>query len=124
MKDNGRACAIMHGLLWCKMKVFQKMFGGVGNNCVSLQAKTIKKGIIMSTATLASLRDYLFGTLSTSEMIWLVEEMKKHMRAPEEKLKPYTMEELNARIDQSERDIAEGRVYEFDDVMRELEEDC
>ena len=52
----------------------------------------------MSTATLASLR--------------------------EEKLKPYTMEELNARIDQSERDIAEGRVYEFDDVMRELEEDC
>ena len=75
----------------------------------------------MSTATLTSLRDYLFGTLSTSDMIWLVEEMKNHMRAPAEKLKPYTMEELNARIDQSERDIAEGRVYEFDEVMHELE---
>ena len=33
------------------------------------------------------------------------------------------MEELNARIDQSERDIAEGRVYKFDEVMHELEEE-
>jgi len=77
----------------------------------------------MSTATLSNLRDYLCGTLSTSDMIWLVEEMKNFMRRPEEKLKPYTMEELNARIDQSERDIAEGRVYEFDEVMHELEEE-
>ncbi|MBO4673212.1 MAG: hypothetical protein J5616_02565 [Bacteroidaceae bacterium] len=77
----------------------------------------------MSTATLSNLRDYLCGTLSTSDMIWLVEEMKNFMRGPEEKLKPYTMEELNARINQSERDIAEGRVYEFDEVMHELEEE-
>ena len=77
----------------------------------------------MSTATLSNLRDYLCGTLSTSDMIWLVEEMKNFMRGPEEKLKPYTMEELNARIDQSERDIAEGRVYEFDEMMHELEEE-
>ena len=58
----------------------------------------------MSTATLSNLRDYLCGTLSISDMIWLVEEMKNFMRGPEEKLKPYTMEELNARIDQSERE--------------------
>jgi len=44
----------------------------------------------MSTATLSNLRDYLCGTLSTSDMIWLVEEMKNFMRGPEEKLKPYT----------------------------------
>ena len=49
--------------------------------------------------------------------------MKDHMRSSEERLKPYTIEELHARIDQSERDIAEGRVYDFDDVMRELEEE-
>ena len=36
---------------------------------------------------------------------------------------PYTMEEINARIDQSERDSAEGKVYDFDDVMREIEEE-
>ena len=34
---------------------------------------------------------------------------------------PYTMDEVNAMIDQSERDIAEGRVYDFDEAMDELE---
>ena len=33
----------------------------------------------------------------------------------------YTMDEINAMIDQSERDIAEGRVYDFDEAMDELE---
>ena len=37
-------------------------------------------------------------------------------------LKPYTMEELNARIDKAERDSVEGRYRDFDDFMRELEE--
>ena len=37
-------------------------------------------------------------------------------------LKPYTMEEINARIDKAERDIAEGRVRDFDDFMDELEQ--
>ena len=77
----------------------------------------------MSTATLASLRDYLFGTLSTSDMIWLVEEMKNHMLAPEEKLKPYTMEELNARIDQAERESAAGLGQDSEEMFRELEEE-
>ena len=77
----------------------------------------------MSTATLSGLRDYLYSTLSTADMMWLVEEMKGHIRGSEERLKPYTVEELHARIAQSERDIAEGRVYDFDDVMRELEEE-
>lgn len=76
----------------------------------------------MSTATLTSLRDYLYGTMSANDMMWLVEELSSHLRR-ESDLKPYTLEELNARIDQSERDVAEGRVYDFDDVMRELEEE-
>ena len=37
-----------------------------------------------------------------------------------ENLKPYTMEEINARIDKAERDSAEGRSRDFDDFMREL----
>ena len=41
----------------------------------------------------------------------------------EEHLRPYTMEEINAMIDQSERDIAEGKGQDFDDFMRELEEE-
>ncbi|MBR0046399.1 MAG: hypothetical protein IJP75_05880 [Bacteroidaceae bacterium] len=47
----------------------------------------------------------------------------KKQDSEEYSLKPYTMEEINARIDQSERDIAEGRVYEFDEVMHELEKE-
>lgn len=77
----------------------------------------------MSTAALKGLRDYLTDTLSTNDMIWLMEEMKNFIQRPEEKLKPYTMEEIHARISQSESDIAEGRVYDFDDVMREIEEE-
>ena len=40
-----------------------------------------------------------------------------------EGLKPYTLEELHARIDESERQIAQGEVYDFDDVIREIEEE-
>jgi hypothetical protein len=38
-------------------------------------------------------------------------------------LQPYTMDEINAMIDESERDIAEGRVYDHEDLMREWEEE-
>ena len=75
----------------------------------------------MSTATLEGLRDYLFDTLSPSNMLWLSTQLANY--AKQEKQGSYTMEELHGRIAQSERDIAEGRVYDFDDVMRELEEE-
>ena len=78
----------------------------------------------MSTATLNSLLDYLYGTLTPSNMRWLGEHLIEHAEKEEDpSLKPYTIEELHARIAQAERDIAEGRVYDFDDVMRELEEE-
>ena len=51
----------------------------------------------MSTATLTNLRDYLYGTLSAEEMLWLVDELTDHIRKGD-KLKPYTIEELHARI--------------------------
>jgi len=38
-------------------------------------------------------------------------------------LKPYTMAEINDMIDRSERDIDEGRVYDFDEAMDELEKE-
>ena len=77
----------------------------------------------MSTQALTNLRDYLTGTLSTADMIWLVEEMKNFIRAPKEKLKPYTIEELHERIARSEHDSSEGKVYDVEDVLRELEEE-
>ena len=77
----------------------------------------------MSTTALTNLRDYLTGTLSREDMMWLVEEMRDFMRGKEENLKPYTIEEIHAMIEESERDIAEGRVYDFDEVMAEIEKE-
>ena len=40
-----------------------------------------------------------------------------------EGLKPYTLEELHARIDRAERESAEGKARDFDEFMRELEQE-
>ena len=76
----------------------------------------------MSTATLNSLRDYLTGTLSTNDMMWLVTELKEFVRQGNA-LQPYTMEELNERIAQSERESAAGMGQTCDEMLRELEEE-
>ena len=77
----------------------------------------------MSNAALTGLRDYLFSTLNTGNLYWLATELTEYAKKKEaQHLKPYTMEELNARIDKAERDSAEGRYRDFDDFMRELEE--
>lgn len=77
----------------------------------------------MSEATLNSLLDYLYGTLSPSNMLWVAEHLVRKAKHESESLKPYTLEELHSRIEKSERDSAEGKVYDFDDVMREIEEE-
>lgn len=38
-------------------------------------------------------------------------------------LRPFTMEELNARIDQAEAEIAAGLVTPHEEVMREMDEE-
>ena len=41
----------------------------------------------------------------------------------EEHIKPYTIEELHARIAQSERDFAEGRYRDIEELFREWDEE-
>lgn len=78
----------------------------------------------MSTVTLQNLLDYLKSTLSSSNMLWLSERLQECAKEKnDQNLKPYTIEEIHARIAQSEQDSAQGRVYEFDDVIREIEEE-
>ena len=69
-----------------------------------------------------NLLEYLYGTLTADNMRWVGEHLIEHAKR-EEPLKPYTIEEIHAMIAQSERDIAEGKVQDFDDFMRELEEE-
>ncbi len=78
----------------------------------------------MSEATLTSLLEYLYGTLTPSNQRWVAAHLVEHANVEEgEALKPYTMEEINARLDQSERDFAEGNYYTHDEVLKMLDEE-
>lgn len=74
----------------------------------------------MSEATLMNLRDYLCGALKPADMMWLASELTERAKE-EEPLKPYTKEELVARIERSEQQFAEGKYKDFDEAMDELE---
>ena len=56
------------------------------------------------------------------ELVSFIIDSLKPTVAPQP-MRRYTMEEINAMIDESERDIAEGRVYDFDEAMDELEKE-
>ena len=76
----------------------------------------------MSEEAVYSLRDYLTGTLSRSNMLWLSIQLADYARK-QEPMKPYTMAEISDMIDGSERDIAEGRMYDFGEAMDEFEKE-
>lgn len=77
----------------------------------------------MSKDALRHLRDFIVGTLPADDVRWLVMQLnEQYPIEAEEQLRPYTMEEINQMIDEAERDIAEGRVYTFEEVTRDLKE--
>ena len=45
------------------------------------------------------------------------------LSAMEEKLEPYTMEEINAMIDESERQLANGQYRDIEELFREWDEE-
>ena len=77
----------------------------------------------MSTETLAGLRDYLYSTLSPANMLWLGKQLTEYAKKEEYSHKPFTMEEINAMLDEAEADIATGRTIPDEEVWRELEEE-
>lgn len=78
----------------------------------------------MSEKALTGLRDYLFSTLDTSNLYWLASELTEYAKNKEAKhLKPYTMEEINAMINQSERDSSAGLGIDSEEMFRELEKE-
>ena len=76
----------------------------------------------MSTATLQGLLYYLTDTLSTSNMLWLSERLTDYAKKNEkQELKPYTMEEIRARMEIAERESAAGLGIDSEEMIRELE---
>ena len=74
----------------------------------------------MSSSTLNSLLEYLYGTLSSSNMRWVARHLVERAGQQEsQQLKPYTMEELNTRIDKAEADSAAGRYRSDEEVFRD-----
>ena len=76
----------------------------------------------MSTQLLANLRDYLYGTLTPDNMIWLGAQLMEYGQKHEKPQKRFTKEEINAMLDQAEADFAAGRFIDDDDAWDELEE--
>lgn len=75
----------------------------------------------MSTATLSNLLEFLYGTLTPSNMQWLGEQLIEHARNEEENQKPYTIEELHQMVAEGEQQFAEGKWQDSEDMFRELE---
>ncbi len=77
----------------------------------------------MSKTSLESLRDYLTGTLSPSNMIWLSAQLAEYARQQVNALpKRYTIAEINAMLDEAEREIAAGEGIPDEEAWHELEE--
>jgi len=61
-----------------------------------------------------------FLKLQSEEVISRLEKLLKKETAKKRDLKPFTLEELNARLDQSEEDFRNGRYISSDDLLKEI----
>jgi len=77
----------------------------------------------MSEATLTNLLEYLYETLTPSDKRWVGERLIKYADYEEEPVKPYTMEEINAMLDEAERDFAAGLGIPDEKVWRKYDEE-
>lgn len=78
----------------------------------------------MSTAALEGLLEYLYGTLSPDNMLWVANHLIDRAKlADSSELKPYTMEEINAMLDEAEANFAAGKGIPDEEVMREWDEE-
>lgn len=75
----------------------------------------------MSETTLSSLLEYLYGALTPSNQRWVAAHLMEHAEAEEPK--PYTIEELHQMVAEGEREFAEGKWQDSEDMFRELEKE-
>lgn len=77
----------------------------------------------MSTTALTGLLEYLYGTLSVSNMRWggehLIEQANKKEKE-EYDLTPFTMEEIDAMLDESEAAFEAGDYLTNEEVFQRI----
>ena len=77
---------------------------------------------VMSTAALQNVWNGLLAfNLTAANKRWLAERLLEEARADEESTVPYTVEELQARIDLSEQQSANGQYKPVEEVLDQLE---
>ena len=77
----------------------------------------------MSTATLTSLLDYLYGTLTPNNMRCVGEQLIEYANREEsEQLRPYTMEEIDDMLDEAETAFEAGDYLTNDEVFHHQKE--
>jgi hypothetical protein len=82
----------------------------------------LAKRNVMSTATLTSLLDYLYGTLSPNNMRWVGEHLIEYAKKEEnEQLRPYTMQEIDEMLDEAEAAFEAGEYLTNDEVFHHKE---
>lgn len=69
----------------------------------------------MSTATHTSLLDYLTGAMTTDNKPWLADHLYQQVREKASPI-PYTMEEIDTMLRETEEDYAAGR-YKTNDAV-------
>ena len=78
----------------------------------------------MSTAALQGLLEYLYVTLSPDNMLWVANHLiEQAKQADDSELKQYTMEEINAMLDEAEANFAAGKGIPDEEAWDEWEED-
>jgi hypothetical protein len=75
----------------------------------------------MSTATLTSLLEYLYGALTPSNMQWLGEHLIEQAQK-EKNLEPCTKKELLDMAETGRQQIAEGKCYSTEEVFQFCED--
>ena len=79
----------------------------------------------MSTSALTGLLEYLYGTLTPSNMRWVGEHLIEYAKKEETPfaLKQYTKEELNTMLDKVEADFKAGLGIPSEEVWQEVDEE-
>ena len=72
----------------------------------------------MSTATLTNLLEFLYGILTPSNQKWLGEHLIEHAKSIEDPIQPYTTEEIDAMLEESERDFEAGNCYSTEEAIK------
>ncbi len=77
----------------------------------------------MSTTALTGLLEYLYGTLSPSNMRWVGEHLIEFSKKEEsEQLRPFTMQEIDDMLDEAETAFEAGEYLTNDEVFHHTKE--